>query len=348
MNQLYYTSKHSIFKQLNLEKRIILETLLKQGLPQTKIASIIGVHRSTISRELKRGSIDILGYDLKEKKVYEAKPAQVLANKRNLASRKNPKYLLEPNILKHIRKYIIKHKYSFEIIAGRMKYEKSSLRLSCSSMYNYYHKGILDIPKRYMPSYLWKNSKTKRTRRENIEQKRINMRPIEINNRLEPMHWESDLIISTTKKSPVIYSSVERKYRLIILHKLPNRNSEHVINLINNLEAKTNNNFSKYFRSITCDNGAEFQKYKEIEQNQRTTVYYAHPYSSWERGTNENLNREVRRFFPKRMSFKNISQKQIREVQDWMNNKPRKILGYKTPIECLKELYPEFLEMGIV
>ena len=140
MNQLYYTSKHSIFKQLNLEKRIILETLLKQGLPQTKIASIIGVHRSTISRELKRGSIDILGYGLKEKKVYEAKPAQVLANKRNLTSRKNPKYLLEPNILKHIRKYIIKHKYSFEIIAGRMKYKNSSLRLSCSSMYNYYHK----------------------------------------------------------------------------------------------------------------------------------------------------------------------------------------------------------------
>jgi len=348
MDRCNYNSFQRNFVQLNYEKRLQIDTLLNQGFKQSYIARYLGVHRSTISREIKRGSTAILTYDFEYKTVYEPRPAQLLAIKRNLNSRKIPKYFGRPEILKKITRLVTKNHFSFEIIAGRLKFEKSPITFCHQTLYNYYHKGILKIASRFLPRYTFTNHAGKRTRHENISHKLIDLRPNAINERLESMHWEMDTVIGTRKTGNVLLVLTERMSRSELIFKLENRQTEKVLEKIDYLQSCCQGNFNRYFRSITVDNGTEFLDYRSIEKDNRTTVYYAHPYSSWERGSNENLNREIRRFFPKKTRFDQITEKQVLKVQNWMNNKPRKILGFMTSVERLKELCPEFLKLKII
>jgi len=336
------------FVQLNYEKRLQIDTLLHQGFKPSHIARYLGVHRSTISREIKRGSAAIMTYDLEYKTVYEHRPAQLLAVKRNLNSRKKPKYFGRPEVLKRINRLVTKNHFRFEIIAGRLKLENSPITFCHQTLYNYYHQGILKIASRFLPRYTFTNHAGKRTRPENISPKRIDFRPKAVNERLQSMHWEMDTVIGTRKTGNVLLVLTERMSRSELIFKLENRQTEKVLEKIEYLQSCCQGDFRRCFRSITVDNGSEFLDYRSIEKGDRTTVYYAHPYCSWERGSNENLNREIRRFFPKKTKFDQVTEKQILKVQNWMNHKPRKVLGFMTPIERLKELCPEFLGLKII
>jgi len=138
----------------------------------------------------------------------------------------------------------------------------------------------------------------------------------------------------------VLLSLTERVSRKLILRKLSSRTQQAVIRAINGIERQMGAEaFRRVFKSITADNGSEFLDREKLEQSvlnkgkKRTHIYYAHPYSSWERGTNENTNRIVRRFIPKGADISKFTSRRIQEIEDWINQYPRGILGFQTAEE---------------
>lgn len=180
----------------------------------------------------------------------------------------------------------------------------------------------------------------------------IEQRPEEIDEREEFGHWEGDTVYSgkgKRKTTRALLTLTERKTRKEIIIAIPNRKAETVVKALDALERKLGaRRFRAIFKSITFDNGTEFAAAEELERfcvNKRlprTKVYFCHPYSSWERGTNENTNGMIRRRFPKGTNFAAVTNAQIAQAENWINNYPRKILGYKSSEivfrECLREL----------
>lgn len=342
MNHLNCSTNQTNFKQIIKVDRITIEVLLKQGISVAKIAQHLGKHRSSIYREINRGSVTTLNSQLKQITKYEAEAAQNLSDKRNLNSRKKPKYLGHENLLDKISTLVRKKKYSFDIIAGRLKLQNNNITFSTQTLYNYYHKGLLKIADFHLPNFgLIKH--TKRVRRANISHKSIDLRPQEVNERTEPMHWEMDCLVSGKNQGSALLTLSERVTRTELIYKLKEKTAASVVDALDKIQDSVNGDFRFFFKSITTDNGSEFQDYEGIEKNQRTIQFFAHPYTACDRATNENLNREIRRFFPKRTKFDNVSEKQIKKVQNWMNNKPRKILGYLTPLELMSKVCPQFI-----
>ena len=139
-------------------------------------------------------------------------------------------------------------------------------------------------------------------------------------------HWEADTIIGKNRKSAMI-TLVERKLRLTLISKIPNRNADVVAErIINTLKS-----FRKIVKSITFDNGKEFAEHLKIAKYFKAKTYFCHPYSSWERGTNENTNGLLRQYFPKKTDLSIYSNKKINKVMDKLNNRPRKVLNFLTP-----------------
>lgn len=180
----------------------------------------------------------------------------------------------------------------------------------------------------------------------------IEQRPEEIDEREEFGHWEGDTVYcgkGKRKTTRALLTLTERKTRKEIIIAIPNRKAETVVKALDALERKLGaRRFRAIFKSITFDNGTEFAAAEELERScvnkrlPRTKVYFCHPYSSWERGTNENTNGMIRRRFPKGTNFAAVTNAQIAQAENWINNYPRKILGYKSSEivfrECLREL----------
>ena len=166
----------------------------------------------------------------------------------------------------------------------------------------------------------------------------INYRPEEVMQRSEYGHWEMDLIVGKEKTRAVLLTLTERKSRQELIFKLPNRKAATIRGVFDQLESRMSMKaFRTKFKSITTDNGSEFMEYDKLVQSihggERFKVYYCHSYSALEKGTNENHNRMIRRFFPKGTDFTRVTKKQIQQVQDWMNQYPRRILNWHTPGE---------------
>jgi len=148
------------------------------------------------------------------------------------------------------------------------------------------------------------------------------------------------MVVGGQGKGPaVLLTLTERKTRKEIIRKLKDKTQQAVVRAINGIERQMGKEaFKVSFKSITADNGSEFLDYEALEasvlcRSPRTRVYYAHPYSSWERGSNENANRIIRRFIPKGCDISKFTCKQIRRIEEWINNYPRKILDFKTAEE---------------
>ena len=167
--------------------------------------------------------------------------------------------------------------------------------------------------------------KTKIPNRISIEQ-----RPLSVETRKQAGHWEGDSLVS--RKSPVALNSlVERKSRLLKLTKLPRKSASEttkaVVKRLKTLPPKAR-------RTLTMDNGSENVGHKVMTEDIGIKCYFAHPYSSWERGTNENTNGLIRWYLPKGTDFNTITKKQIKKIESLLNNRPRKCLGFKTPLEA--------------
>ena len=171
----------------------------------------------------------------------------------------------------------------------------------------------------------------------NLKGRSIEDRPTSIESREEPCHWEMDCVVG--KGTACLLVMTERLSRKELIFKLKAKKQEHVKEVIDRLEQRHASRFSKMFKSITMDNGCEFLNQEALEASclknglKRTICYYAHPYSAWERGSNEVANKLIRRFVPKGTNIGSLTKADLRRIEQWMNNYPRRMFKYRTANE---------------
>ena len=319
--------------RLTHKERVQIETLLGEKKTKSYIAKILKRARSTISREVNKwvqNKTDKYDADLAH---WNAKDDYL--NKRNL-----DKISSLPKLRIYVYRSLLSQ-WTPEQIAGRIKdlYPNDpTMRISHESIYRF----IYTRPQASLNKKLIKLLVRKKTRRKPIKKKRgggskiinqvsIDNRPKHIDLRIEVGHWEGDLIIGKGHKS-AIGTIVERKTRYTLIVKLESKKAGEVAKEFSKILNKLN---PIYKKSMTYDNGIEMARHEKITENTGMKIYFAHPYSSWERGTNENTNGLIRRYFPKGTNFNNVTENQLKEVQEKLNNRPRKIIKYKTPKEMM-------------
>lgn len=340
MRLLNYNKKIKKYKHITYAERTMIETWYNCDKKSKKEISVL-LHKSerTIRREINRGLIKILNYDLTEKHEYSARIAQ-RKYEYGMTS-KGPSLKLDQDykLVKHIEKEINEGKKSPEVVAVQLKENGFDINISGRTIRNAIYNGTIfnKIEKGkiiYKKEYKNKN-KEKRVSKLIPAEKSIEHRPKEANLRSVYGHWEGDLVVGKQGTKTVLFTLTERKTRQEIIMKLTNKETKTIAKAIDKLERRYKGKFYSMFKSITFDNGVEFMGYKGIEKSclrkkERTNIYYAHPYCSGERGTNENNNRLIRRFIPKGVDIGEIKQSKIREIEDWINNYPRSIFGYKS------------------
>ncbi len=346
----YNTNKRN-FKQLTYKDRIKIEPLYNNlHLTYTEIATIIGKDRTTISREIKRGLVKNLTTELIEIYVYSAEVAQRKNEENETAKGTNLKIGKDIKLANFIEKEIKEEKNSPEVIEYKIKQGKFSTTLCFKTIYNYIDKEILEVKRKDL-TYGKYNKKEKLKKEEsdylkpNKEGKTIHDRAEEIETREEIGHWEMDLVEGLKgKKEPYLLVLSERKTRKEIIELIPNKSGESVAKALDRIERQLGVvKFRETFKTITTDNGSEFRNWKIIEKSYtgskkvRTNQYFADAYCSWQRGTNENINKMIRRFLPKGTSFKGLKQEDVKRIERWINNYPRKILKFKTSEEYYRE-----------
>lgn len=321
------------YKRLSLRERIIIETLLKENQNKTYIAKRLNRTRSTISREVNK-------WIQKQSDVYKAELAHWYAVDENKSKRFYDKITQFPKLRINVYRGLLRG-WSPEQISGRLTHDYPNDPIMSISHETIY-KHIYMQPQGRLNKRLIALLAYHKSRRRSIKGSRkhkgkikdatsIDLRPKHIEERQEVGHWEGDLIIGVRQNS-AIGTQVERKTRFLYIVKPKDRKSKTVVNAF----AKVVNQLPGQFRkTMTYDNGSEMAYHKLYTNKTGMQVYFAHPYSSWERGTNENTNGLIRRYFPKGTDFNKVTENQLKIVEDKLNNRPRKILGYKTPSEMM-------------
>lgn len=323
------------YKRFSYEERIKLETYLALGKTKAEISRLLNRPKSTIGREIKRNK----GLS------YQAEDAQyltrfMLTHKHHKGNKIEENKLLEYYIILRLRQ-----RWSPEEISARLKKKNPNskeMQISHESIYTYIYTIAKGALKKELISYLRqqksqrKKSKSKGELLTKIPDRiDISERPPNVENRLIPGHWESDLIVGKDNKS-FIGTLVERTTRATLIVKLKNEKASTVRKAF----AETLQTLpQQMLLSVTHDNGNEMSEHKLFTRDTKIKVYFAHPYCSYERGTNENTNGLIRAFFPKGTDFNLIPSGKIKEVQDLLNNRPRKCLGWLTP----KEVFDDFI-----
>jgi len=314
-------------KRLSLNERIVIETLLYENRSKSYIANQLNRSRSSITREINN-------WVKKPSDKYNAELAHWCAKETYLNKRKLDKI----NTHKRLKLFVYKgllNKLSPEQIAGRIKIlypNDPVMSISHEAIYQHIYKHRQSYLGKKLIKLLPYHHHKRRDKRKFSKnrvrikgQVSIDSRPQHIQLREEVGHWEGDLMIGVGQKS-AIATVVERKTRYTFIMKIDNRKSKTVTKAF----AKSLNTLPKNIRkSMTYDNGIEMANHKWLTNNTGIDIYFAHPYSSWERGTNENTNGLIRRFFPKGTDFNSITIKQLKDAEYSLNNRPRKVLGYK-------------------
>ena len=334
---LKYSERQSIERWWNRDKRTKVE-----------IASLLDRDEKTIRNEIKRGLVINLTSELIEIQVYSADVAQ--QRYEYYLKAKGPKLKIDNDyeLKEYVEKSIKEDKKSPEVIAEEIKEMNFKTQMCARTIRNNIYAGdiynIKSIDMIYNKEYKDKN-KEKTICEKVPPEKSIEYRPKKANTREEYGHWEGDLVIGKRKKGSVLFTLTERKTREEIIVKIPGKKAEYVAKALDMIEKKYKNKFYNKFKTITFDNGGEFRNWKSLEKSYdnrrkkpRIQVYYAHPYRSGERGSNENANRLIRRFIPKGIDITAISEEFIKQIETWINNYPRAMFNYKSTNEVLKEL----------
>jgi transposase, IS30 family len=306
------------YTQLTREQRYQIYALKKAGHNQSRIAAVIDCHKSTISRELRRN---------RGLKGYRPQQADELSYDRQCAAYRSR---IAWETWQQVER-LLRQEWSPEQIAGRLKLEKQpTVSHECIYLYVYADKrrgGTLH-------SHLRSQKKQRKRysgyiRRGQIPNRTsIEKRPQIVARKGRFGDWEADTIVGARHKGGIL-SVVERKSKLTRLRKLATKGAvemkDNTIELLAPLAARVH--------TITVDNGKEFCEHELITKGLQARIYFAHPYCSWERGLNENTNGLVRQYFPKKYDFAKFNDADLQRVEDLLNNRPRKTLGYRTPNE---------------
>lgn len=314
------------FRQLRLSDRITIEKKLSTC-TYKQIAEELGVSPSTISREVRRN---------KTGAGYCAETAQKIANANSrIRTHKAPRY--NPQLLQFVTEKLGED-WSPEIIAGYLKKRQSHLpEVSHETIYLWIYEGIVQRKPKYRKKKVYTKRRRKGSKRPvNSDKTHISERPERVNKREEFGHWEGDLIIGRNMQGAIL-TLVERKTRYLLVALLKGKTADEFAKKIRDLFADYDNFVIK---SITYDNGSEAARFKDIQEFlDNCDFYFATPGCPWERGTNENTNGVLRRYFPKSTNFKTVTQEQLDIIAKYINMRPRKVLDYRSPMELFtKEL----------
>lgn len=338
-----------LFKHLSQNDRIKMETMLNSGHKVVEVAEYLHVHRSTIYREIKRGEYTHRNSDYTEETRYSSDLGQKNHDWNAQGKGRNIKIGNDRPLAEYIEGKIIEDKYSPEtaLAAAAESGIEFTTSISVRTLYRYIDKGIfLKLTNKDLPV---KGKRKKHNKRVKVQKRAsagesIENRPDEVKDREIFGHWEMDTVKGkqgVTKSCMLVLT--ERKTRDEIIVKLPDQKAASVVEAIDRLERKWGDMFTKVFRSITVDNGVEFSDYEGLERSvlhegeKRTFAFYCHPYSSWERGSNENNNRLIRRHIPKGEDFDEKQDRDIEYIENWINNYPRGIFGFKTSAQLFEE-----------
>ena len=306
------------YHHYNIEERESLYEMLREGKSQTEIARELGKHKSSVSREIKRNR-NKYGY-------YQAYSATIQYLHRRKRCRRKPR-LADEEARKFVEEGLDKY-WSPEAISERWKMKHPNEPLCHSTIYRGLKAGVLQ-------GYSRKTHLRRRGKRKNVHNTKviqpthtIHDRPaeVELRNRLGDL--EGDTIYGAIGKGCLV-TLVDRTSRQLYAVRIPNRDSDVVkeafVTALSGVDVK----------SITLDNGSEFAKFAEIEKLLNTTIYFADPHSPWQRGSNENINDALRFFYPKGTNFLLLSPDDLHNTLDFINNRPRKCLGWLSPFEFL-------------
>lgn len=317
------------YGHLTADERYQMDDLLREGFSQDKVAAAIGRSKSTISRELSRN---------KGERGWRPRQAQQKAEERLTKRGAGNVKRVSTAAWEFAKEHLQKEQWSPDQIAGYLKVEG----LETISHEAIYQRVLAD---KKDGGSLYKNLRCKKKRKKRYGSARsargkipgridIDQRPAIVDERRRIGDWEGDTIIGSHKGGAVIASMVERKSRLTVLSKARNKTTTEVIESINRRMLP----IAAFVLTITLDNGREFSMHEMLSLMLGAKVFFAKPYHSWERGLNENTNGLVRQYFPKKTSFDRITESELMRVEKKLNSRPRKCLGYKTPIEVFNRL----------
>lgn len=333
-------------KYLTEMQRYQLEIMLQDKIPVKQIAERLGKCVSTIYNEIKRGTVEQIRTDLTTYKTYKADYAQRDFLEKQTAKGADFKIGNDFELVEFIENKIIHEKWSPETVIGYINIHPDlnfHTEICFKTLYNYIHAGLfLNVRESDLKHYHKKKKKAgKLIAFHNIRGTSITERPEEIRSRGSFGHWEMDTVIGQRDKKNCLLVLSERKTRTEIIRKIKSKSQEAVKDALDQIEKDLGSEtFRKHFKSITTDNGVEFLDAQKIETSikggKRTTSYYCHPFSSWERGTNENINKMIRRWIPKGEDITLYTDQQIAYIEHWINIFPRKIFNFRSSRDMLR------------
>ncbi len=334
-------------KQMTVYHRIKIEALYNAGVKVKDIAKQLGYHKATIYREIKRGLYVKRNSDWTEKTVYSSDLGQekhdFLMHNKGKAEKIGSNYKL----VEFIENMIVDNKLSPEAAMAEAEKAGIPVNISLRTLYRYIDNGLfVRLTNECLPEKKINNRRYKRVRviKRISKGRSIEERPESIEDRSEFGHWEMDTVKGkrgVTKSCLLVLT--ERKTREEIVFKMPDQKAESVVRFIDELEVKYGKSFGIIFKSITVDNGVEFSDYLGIEKScldinkERTRLYFCHPYSSWERGSNERANKLIRRQIPKGADIDDYSEEEVSRIEYWVNRYPRRMFSYRSSGELYEE-----------
>ncbi len=335
---------------INWNDRLTIEKMLKIKATRKQIAEAIGVSERTIYYELARGKCVQRTSELIDQEVYCPDVAERKYQEHLRAKGPDLKLGNDHAFASRVEDLIVNQGFSPAAALKTIEAddEEYSTVICESTLYNYIYRG--DVFFELGPEHLREkgrrhNGSNKSNRPKGARAPRgesIEHRPDTINDRDEFGHWEMDCVVGAVGSKRTLLVLTERKTRTGIIMPMRDHTAASVVRALNRLERKYGKNFYNLFKSITVDNGSEFADCVGMERScrrrgKRTQLYYCHPYSAYERGSNENMNRMIRWFFPKGTNFDEVADEDIRRAEDWINSYPRRVLGWRSSSAAMRE-----------
>ena len=349
MTQNQFNTESRKDKHLSLEERVVIQEKHRDGWSNREIAGYLGRAPQTINNEIKRGTTTQRRKQTQNGKVYQYESTAYFADKGQTSYESNRLNCGRPFKFNQCAEFIT---FSDAKMQGRKPWSPEATimyarhhnlfpreTIPCArTLYNWIDQGLLKTINLDLLLKTRRKTKTNRLRKNRTHLgSSIEERPKAVNDRQEFGHWEIDTVVgSRAGQEAVLVTLVERKTRYEIILKADGKNSEAVTQALEEFKQSKTDYFGQIIKTVTSDNGVEFANLTSCLQ-ETTSVYFTHPYSSWERGTNENHNGMIRRFLPKGTNITPVSKRTIQATEDWMNNYPRKILQGKTPLEAFVE-----------
>ena len=345
---------HKGSKHIQWEDRLKIEGALRTGAKPAEIAAMLGKCKKTIYNELARGKCvqQTSEYEFVERYCADVAERKYQENLRA----KGPDIKLGKDFAfaEYIEDQIINKKRSPGAALAQIKIDglQFDTEICETTLYNWIYRGdifmnVTEEDLLYKGDHRKPEDRDRQKRARPAKGDTIEQRPEEIDNRDTFGNWEMDSVMGCKGSKAALVVLTERLTRYPVIIRVPDYTMESVVRALDRMERRMGAKFRDVFRTITVDNGCEFQDCKGMERSKRarkprTKIYYCHPYSAYERGSNENMNRIIRRFFPKGTNFDDVTAAEVAMVEEWLANYPRRILDWKTP----QMLYDEYMAMA--